>query len=346
MFGIELAERGLIPEPVVRLGIRRLLRTRIESERRRHADRDAAVKQWTRTMAASQVALHPRLPNRQHYEVPPEFFEAVLGRNLKYSSALWSEVAATLDDAEAAMLDLTCRHARIVDGQRILELGCGWGSLSLWLAQHYPRAHVTAVSNSASQREFVKARAAARGLANLEVLTADMNGFAPEGRFDRVVSVEMFEHMRNWSELLRRIHLWLVPDGRLFVHVFTHRLYAYPFEEDGDGDWMARHFFTGGMMPSDDLLARVRGPFEVEGHWALSGTHYARTAEAWYANLLARREQAMAALSAGLDPAEADRQYHRWRIFFLACAELFGFGGGEEWGVSHYRLRPAAGGAP
>jgi cyclopropane-fatty-acyl-phospholipid synthase len=346
MIGIELAERGLIPAPLVRLGVRRLLRARIEGERQRHVDRDKAVERWTRAMAASEVAIHPQFPNQQHYEVPPEFFEAVLGRNLKYSSALWTPNTATLDDAEAAMLDRTCRNACIGDGQRILDLGCGWGSLSLWLAERYPRAHVTAVSNSAPQREFVKERAAGRGLGNIEVLTADMNGFAPEGRFDRVVSVEMFEHMRNWNELLRRIHGWLVPDGRLFVHVFTHRLYAYPFDVDGDGDWMARHFFTGGMMPSDDLLPRVRGPFDVEGHWVMSGMHYARTAEAWYANLLARRERVMAALSSGLAPAEAERQYHRWRIFFLACAELFGFGGGAEWGVSHYVLRPAGRGAP
>ena len=346
MIGIELAERGLLPAPLVRLGVRRLLRTRIESERRRHSDRDAAVERWIHAMAASEVALHPRLPNRQHYEVPPEFFEAVLGRHLKYSSALWTEDTATLDDAEAAMLELTSRHALIEDGQRVLELGCGWGSLSLWLAQRFPRAHVTAVSNSAAQREFVQARAAARGLGNVEVLTADMNDFAPEDRFDRVVSVEMFEHMRNWGELLRRIHRWLAPGGRLFVHVFTHRRYAYPFEVDGDADWMARHFFTGGMMPSDDLLPRVRGPFHVEAHRVLSGTHYARTAEAWYANLLARRERALSALSPGLAPADAERQYHRWRIFFLACAELFGFRGGEEWGVSHYRLRAAEGGAP
>jgi cyclopropane-fatty-acyl-phospholipid synthase len=338
-----LAERGWIPEPLVRLGIRRLLRERLAAEARRSPDPAAALDRFVRSMSAAELAPVPHLANQQHYEVPAAFFETVLGRHLKYSCGLWEPGASTLDDAEAAMLDLTCRRAGLEDGQRILDLGCGWGSLSLWVAERYPRSRVTAVSNSASQGAFVRERAAARGLANLDVVTADMNRFAPAGRFDRVVSVEMFEHMRNWPELLRRIGGWVEPDGRLFVHVFAHRRFAYPYEVDGDGDWMARHFFTGGIMPAHELLSRVPGPFEVEERWLVPGTHYARTAEAWLSRLDAGRARAVAALATHLPRREAELQVGRWRLFFLACAELFAFAGGEEWVVSHSRLRPAGG---
>ena len=343
MNAIDLAERGLVPEPLIRFGIRRLLRERLAAETRRADDPRLALSRFVGVMASSQLAPVPQLANRQHYEVPPAFFDVVLGRHLKYSSALWEPGTETLDEAEAAMLELTCRRAGVADGQRILELGCGWGSLCLWMAERYPRSSVTAVSNSASQGAFVRERAQARGLANLEVVTADMNRFAPAGRFDRVVSVEMFEHMRNWPELLRRIGAWLEPDGRLFVHVFAHRQFAYPFEVDGDGDWMARHFFTGGIMPAHELLSFVPGPLEVEERWLLPGTHYARTAEAWLARLDAGRARAIAVLATVMPRREAELQFGRWRIFFLACAELFGFAGGEEWVVSHSRLRPAGG---
>jgi cyclopropane-fatty-acyl-phospholipid synthase len=339
--GIELAERGLIPEPVVRMGIRGLLRKRVAEESLRHGDREAAMARFIRQMSGGEVAPVPALPNRQHYEVPAAFFREVLGRHMKYSCALWPEGTSGLDAAEEAMLALTCERAQLGDGQRILELGCGWGSLSLYAAGRWPGSSILAVSNSASQRAFILGEAARRGLANLEVITADMNGFRPEGRFHRVVSVEMFEHMRNWPELMRRISGWLAPGGKLFVHVFAHRRFAYPFESSGQEDWMGRHFFTGGIMPSDDLLPRIRGPLALESHWVVPGTHYARTAEAWHRNLLDR--SAAAAVALGLPPAQARLQIRRWRIFFLACAELFGFSGGREWFVSHYRLAAPGG---
>jgi len=341
MLAIAMAERGLVPEPLVRAGIRRLLRGRLASEAARHETPEEALGRFVRSMSESEVAPLPHLANQQHYEVPAAFFEVVLGRHLKYSSCLWQASTASLDEAEAAMLALTAERAGISDGQRILDLGCGWGSLSLWMAERFPKARVTAVSNSASQGEFIRVRAAQRGLENVEVVTADMNRFVPGARFDRVVSVEMFEHMRNWPELLRRARGWLEPTGRLFVHVFAHRRFAYPFEVDGDGDWMARHFFTGGIMPSHDLLARVGGPFHIERTWVVPGTHYARTAEAWRDRLDRGWERAVAALATAMPRREAAVQAHRWRIFFLACAELFGFAGGQEWAVSHYRLRPA-----
>ena len=339
MVGIELAERGWLPEVAVRLGIRRVIEGRLRQESARFRDREGALRGWIEELRQSEVAPVPARANDQHYEVPVRFFEAALGPNLKYSAALWAPGTTELAEAEAAMLRLTCERADLQDGQRILELGCGWGSLTLWMAAHFPHARVTAVSNARSQREFILARARDRGLTNVEVVTADMNAFRPVGIFDRVVSVEMFEHMRNWPELVARIHGWLAPFGALFVHVFAHRSFAYPFVDASGDDWMARHFFTGGMMPSDDLLPRVRGPFRLEGHWVVPGSHYARTAEAWHARLRANRAAAQAALEAALSPAEAARQVRRWRIFFLSCAELFGFASGAEWFVSHYRLR-------
>jgi cyclopropane-fatty-acyl-phospholipid synthase len=339
MLAFALAERRLLPEPVIRAGIRHLLGDRLESEARRHADREAALRRFVAEMSGAELAPSPGAANQQHYEVPTAFFELVLGRHLKYSSGLWEPGVASLDAAEDAMLARTCERADLRDGQRVLELGCGWGSLSLWMAARHPGSRIVAVSNSRSQGAFVRARALERGLSNLVVETADMNRFGPSEWFDRIVSVEMFEHMRNWPELFGRVGAWLAPGGRFFLHVFAHRTFAYPFEVDGDRDWMARHFFTGGIMPAHDLAARIPGPLEVEESWVVPGTHYARTAEAWLARLDANRAAALAVLARELAPAAARRQLQRWRLFLLACAELFGFRGGTEWGVSHHRLR-------
>jgi cyclopropane-fatty-acyl-phospholipid synthase len=343
--GIELAERGFLPSPVVRFGIRRLLRNRIRDEQRRHADREGALARFIASMEGGDVAPVPALANQQHYEVPASFFRTVLGARMKYSGGFWPDGVSTLDASEEAMLRLSAERAGIENGHRILELGCGWGSFSLWAAEHFPASRVVGVSNSASQREFILGEARRRGLDNLEILTCDMNRFEAPGRFDRVVSVEMFEHMRNWPELFRRISGWLAPGGKLFIHVFASRRFAYLFETDEDDDWMGRHFFTGGMMPSHDLLPRVAGPLTLEEHWVVPGTHYARTSEAWHENLLRNGEAATAALTGPLSPEEARVQVRRWQMFFLACAELFGFDGGREWHVSHYRLGKA-GGAP
>ena len=265
------------------------------------------------------IAPLPEKANEQHYELPPEFFTAVLGPHRKYSSCFWRTETASLAEAEAAALDITCERADLSDGQDILELGCDWGSLSLWMAERFRNSRITAVSNSAPQRRFIEAEAAARGLTNLRVITADMNEFASAAnRFDRIVSVEMFEHMRNYERLLERIASWLRPSGKLFVHHFCHRQFAYPFETDGDANWMGRHFFTGGLMPSEHLLRHFNRHLTIVGQWRWDGTHYQRTSEAWLANLDARRRDVLPILEATYGRDSSRRWFHRWRMFFLA----------------------------
>lgn len=330
-----LAEQGLVPTPLLRLGIRRLCRARLDETRA-----GGGIDAFLAGLAGAPVAAVPELANAQHYEVPSEFYELVLGRHRKYSSAVWPAGVTLLDDAESAMLALTCERAALADGQDVLELGCGWGSLSLDMAERYPNSRIVAVSNSRTQRAFLEQRRPP----NLEIRTADMNHFEPARQFDRIVSVEMFEHMRDWPTLLGRVAGWLRPGGSLFLHVFCHATLAYRFETDGANDWMGRHFFSGGIMPSFDLVARLAPPgLALEDQWWLDGTHYQRTAAAWRGHLETRREQVMEVLR-GHYGREAETWYHRWRIFFLACEELFGYAGGGEWGVGHYRLvRPVAG---
>ncbi len=339
---MEAVERGLVPDRLIRAGIRRLLARKLQHERR--GGPDAQRERRARLLTAMQdsaIALHTGDANRQHYELPPAFFEAVLGGRLKYSSGYWPEGVRALDDSEEAMLALTCERAGLCDGQRVLELGCGWGSLTLWMAQHYPAARITAVSNSAPQRRFIEARAAAQGLRNVEVHTADMNTFAPTGTFDRIVSVEMFEHMRNWPQLLDRVAGWLAPEGALFLHVFCHRDLPYFYEVDGASDWMARHFFTGGLMPCEDLVRDCARLLRVSEQWSVPGTHYARTCFAWLARQDAHRDSLLPLFAQVYGAGDAARWFERWRVFFLACGELFDYAGGTEWYVTHVRLRAA-----
>jgi cyclopropane-fatty-acyl-phospholipid synthase len=342
-FAMNLLERDLVPDVLIRRRIRALLAARLREENQGDPERQQQrLQDFVRQLAASPVAIETKAANEQHYEVPTEFYTRVLGKHLKYSSCYYetpsSPPAENLDAAEARMLALTCQRARVGNGQRILELGCGWGSLSLWMAANYPGAKITAVSNSRTQKEHIDAQAKARGLGNLEVITCDVNVLAfPEDRkFDRVVSVEMFEHMRNYETLLARVASWMAPGATLFVHIFTHREFAYPFEVRDETDWMARWFFTGGIMPSDHLLLYFQRDVRLLEHWRVPGWHYSLTSEAWLQNMDRHRAELMPLLARTYGDAQALRWWVYWRVFFMSCAELWGHDQGREWLVSHY----------
>ena len=331
---IAAAERLPIPDAAIRLAIAALV-TRADTESERDPE---AARRFAEAMDGRPIAESVEAANTQHYEVPAAFFRLVLGPRLKYSSCFY-QPGDDLAAAEARALTETCLHADLRDGQSILELGCGWGALSLWMAEHYPAASIVSVSNSASQKAEIEARAHGRGLANLAVVTADMNDYAPAVRFDRIVSVEMFEHMSNWRALLARITGWLKPDGRLFLHVFSHSGAPYRFDAANPDDWIGRHFFTGGLMPSENLIDAFPGLFAVEARWRWSGEHYRRTALDWLANF-DRERAAIRPILKFVYGREARVWERRWRLFFLATAGLFGANGGRSWGVSHWRLAP------
>jgi cyclopropane-fatty-acyl-phospholipid synthase len=336
---MDLMDQGMLPDTVIRRGVKMLLRRRLRAEDRGsiEADRESQ-RRLIAALDAEPVAVATDTANQQHYELPPEFFAEVLGPRFKYSCYLYPPGVDDMEAAEEAMLALTCQRARLEDGQDILELGCGWGALTLWMAERYPKASITAVSNSTPQRLFIDDLRRRRGLDNVRVITADMNAFAPEGRFDRIVSVEMFEHMRNYAELLKRIAGWLQDDGLLFVHIFCHREYTYFFETTHEDDWMGRYFFTGGIMPSDHLLFYFNRHMAVEDHWRVNGVHYQKTCEDWLRRLDEKRERVMPILEKTYG-REAGAWLQRWRVFFMACSELFGFNAGNEWLVSHYLFR-------
>lgn len=328
-----LAETGLVPDSLIRSGIRRLCAERQGQVSGQGVDELAA---FVEKMSASPVALVPDLANEQHYEVPAAFFDQVLGRYRKYSCCYWGGEIRSLDEAERAALEITCQRAGIRDGMEVLDLGCGWGSLSLWIAGQYPNTRVVSVSNSNSQRRFIEQEAASRGLTNIRIITADMNDFSIDQVFDRVVSVEMFEHMRNYAVLFERISRWLKEDGAFFMHIFCHRSAAYEYIDNGPSDWMSRHFFSGGIMPAGDLPAKFQDHLRLADQWRWSGRHYQETAEAWLRNMDARKAEIMPILEQTYGREDARRWWSRWRIFFLAVSEMFGVDDGRIWGVGHY----------
>lgn len=335
-----ILEANVVPDPLIRLGIRHLLgQTLREKCGGSVEERQALLQAHIDGLRQSPIAIQTHAANEQHYEVPTSFYQSALGKRLKYSSGYWPADVDTLDEAEEQMLALTCARAELVDGQRILELGCGWGSLSLWMAEKYPQARITAVSNSRTQKEHIDTESARRGLQNLTIVTADMNVFDTVETFDRAVSVEMFEHMKNYQLLLAKVARWLVSGGKLFVHIFTHREVAYHYEDKGPGDWMTRYFFAGGQMPSHDTLLHFQDDMRLEARWAVSGLHYQKTAEAWLRNMDAHRAEILPLFAQTYGEAQTTRWWVYWRVFFMACAELWGYRGGDEWIVSHYRFR-------
>jgi cyclopropane-fatty-acyl-phospholipid synthase len=336
---IRLCERGWLPDWLIRMGMRSLIRQRLADEHVHDSTRQAeALETLIAELRGSPIAIETQAANTQHYEIPGEFFAAHLGPRLKYSCGFYPGGDETLAQAEEAMLALYAERAGLADGQRILDLGCGWGALTLWLAQRYPHAQIVALSNSHGQRAFIERHAGECGLTNLRVFVGDVATFDfsnGEADFDRVISIEMFEHMKHYGLLLAKIARWLRDDGRLFVHLFAHRLLAYHFSNRDGSDWMARHFFTGGTMPSANLLLRFQDDLCVTRQWWVEGTHYARTANQWLASLDAARERALPLLAASGDAGLA---FQRWRMFYMAVAELFGYAKGQEWGVAHYLL--------
>jgi len=338
---LNLAEQGFIPDFLIRLGIRQLCKKRLQEIYAADCEHISEIEtQFISNMNAASIALVPELANAQHYEVPADFFNFSLGLHRKYSSCFWLENTKSLNEAEANALQLTCEHADLQNGQHILELGCGWGSLTLWMAEKFPESQITAVSNSKSQREYITHTAITRGLNNVKVITCDMNEFDAHKqtgqRFDRIVSVEMFEHMRNWQMLYSKIYDWLKPHGKFFKHIFVHRNSPYLFEVQDEDDWMSQFFFSGGMMPSDDLPLHFQQKLKFLRRWRWDGTHYEKTANAWLENMDANADKITPILAATYGLDHMTQWCNRWRIFYMACAELFGYNNGQEWWVSHY----------
>lgn len=336
---IRLVEAGWVPDFLVRRGIRSLLKERLTEQMVEDCQQVIDAKQMflhSEMQGNAPIAPLPEKANEQHYEVPPAFFSKVLGTRRKYSCCEWDENTKTLDQAEENALKTTSERAELHNGQTILELGCGWGSLTLWVAEHYPQSRIVAVSNSAQQREYIMEQAGDRGFSNVTVITADMNEFSIDDTFDRVVSVEMFEHMRNYEALFERVNSWLKPGGKFFMHIFCHRDTVYPFVAKSSSDWMSNFFFSGGIMPSDDLPLRFQRHLRMHKQWRWDGRHYEKTSNAWLALMDASRAEVRKVLAKAYGAQNVDVWWMRWRIFFMSCAELFGYNQGQEWWVSHY----------
>jgi len=337
MWYSSLLEKDLLPDFIIRSGIRKLLAQRLKDENKGNPEtQQAHFIKLVEELKNSPIAINTADANAQHYELPADFFQLVLGKHLKYSSGYWKAGVNSMEQSEMDMLEITCERAELKDGQNILELGCGWGSLSLFMANKFPNSKITSVSNSHSQKIFIDNQAQQRNIKNLVILTSDMNVFQIEEKFDRVVSVEMFEHMRNYELLMSKVANFLIKNGKLFVHIFTHKDYAYKFEVLDESDWMSKYFFTGGIMPSDHLLLYFQKQLKIEQHWRVSGEHYEKTSNAWLKNMDSHKQKIMEIMEQVYGKKDALKWWSYWRIFFMSCAELWGYKGGKEWMVSHY----------
>ncbi|MBC7914235.1 MAG: class I SAM-dependent methyltransferase [Pyrinomonadaceae bacterium] len=337
MWSDKLIEKNMVPDVVIRQGIKNLLKQRLNDENKGSvALQQDHLSKLIEQLKASPIAVNTVDANQQHYEVPTKFYQYCLGKNLKYSSGYWKDGVLDIDTSENDMLEITCQRAELINGQKVLELGCGWGSLSLYMSAKFPESSFNVVSNSRTQKEYIDEQAKQRKINNLKVITADMNTFSIDEKFDRVVSVEMFEHMRNYKLLMEKVASVLNDDGKLFIHIFTHKEYAYLFEVKDDTDWMSKYFFTGGIMPSDDLMFYFNDNLLVEKHWHVSGTHYAKTSEAWLSNMDKHKAEIMPLFEETYGKAEAVKWWVYWRIFYMSCAELWNYNDGNEWIVSHY----------
>ena len=339
-FSIGAAERGWLSDSLIRKGIRTLLQQRLNELNQTYQGPEESQKkvfqQFVEEVSSSPIAVSTSEANQQHYEVPSSFFQWVLGTHLKYSSALWDKGASTLTEAEENMLDTVCQRAKIEDGMNILDLGCGWGSLSLWMARKFPNSQILGISNSQSQQDFIKSRCKDLDISNLKLEKCDINDFKTTKTWDRIVSIEMLEHVRNHRGLFKSMKEWVTPTGLMFIHVFCHHRYPYLFEDQGDHNWMGRYFFTGGMMPSCNYLTDCQDHWKIQDKWTVNGTNYQKTADAWLANTDARKQDIIPLFSKVYGDQDAQKWFHRWRLFFLACSELFGYKNGKEWLVGHY----------
>ena len=334
---INWVEQGYIPDNIIRKGIRRLLKERLLEISEKNSESAVSLKhKFIESMKNSPIAISPEKANQQHYEVPSKFYEMVLGKHNKYSCCYWDDQTPTLTEAEEKALYLSCSHADLKNEQTILELGCGWGSLTLWMAQHYPDSQITAVSNSQSQKQYIESVAKQRGLTNIKIITCDMNDFETNETFDRIVSLEMFEHMRNWQSLFEKVSTWLKDEGKFFMHVFSHRTVPYAFEVKDSSDWMSEHFFTGGMMPSDDLPLHFQDHLKINNSWSWNGGHYEKTSNAWLKRMDENKQELMPLFKSTYGEDLAQTWWMRWRLFFMACAELFAYENGQQWHVMHY----------
>jgi cyclopropane-fatty-acyl-phospholipid synthase len=332
----EILERGLFPDWLVRHGVRNLLKQRLEEENRGSIEENHKHKMsLIGSLKQSPIAIHTQDANEQHYEVPTGFYQSVLGKRLKYSGGYWTQQTDSLDKSEDAMLELSCKRAKLENGHRVLDLGCGWGSVTFYVAENFPNCTITSVSNSKTQREYIETTAKQKGLTNINVITTDFNDFQTDTKFDRVISVEMLEHIKNYEKAFHKIASWLVNDGLFFAHIFTHIKFAYHFEVKDKTDWMAKYFFTGGMMPSDDLFLYFQKDLLLQEHWRVNGSHYQKTSEAWLSNM-DKNKDVILPIFEKVYGKEAPKWWNYWRIFFMSCSELWGYNSGEEWLVSHY----------